>query len=175
MRYLIPLLTAFCLLVGCGHDDDMHVLGEVGAACDSAEECAGGICLEVLGSEAADPITFVDGYCTGECEYGDFNGDGYTDYDEFEGCTEDGLCLNYDPNPWDEEDSLESYCFLAGCLTDWDCRDPNYICMEFGFPPFTPSSTACVPIDVIAPEEDETKSTSFPADTALIYHPVLQQ
>jgi len=172
MRYLITLCTAFCFLVGCGGDEAAGESGEVGDYCTGADDCVDGICLDELGPDTPDPITFEGGYCTSECEYVDLNEDGYIDVDEYIGCSEDGLCLIYDADPWGATDTEESYCFQKGCFTDWDCRDPDYICMEFGSPPYTPSATACVPLDVRVNDPEE-QNVAYYEDEALLFHPLI--
>lgn len=133
-----------------------------GAACSSADECIGDLCLEELGPETSDPITFPDGYCTNNCDWEDVDEDGYVDPIELVGCLAGDVCLFYDPDYYDDVPAV-GYCFQGGCETDWDCRDPNYVCYDFGF--WEPVK-ACVPYDAVDPATTQTENS-----TMLLYNP----
>lgn len=144
MRILLVALY-FTLFAACGDGES----GLTGDSCDDHGDCEMGFCLEELGrGVAADPITFDGGYCSYSCN---IEADGTTS-----GCGVNEICLIYDADgPFEDTIELVTFCAIAGCQTDHDCRDETYICQEFGS-----GSSACIPFDAVSSEERRLPSVT---------------
>jgi hypothetical protein len=137
------------MMAACG-DNIAAEPGLTSDECAQAEDCAGGVCINELGTEVSeDPITFDDGYCSNTCDW-DENGDDV-------GCTENEVCLEYAPTG-------EKYCYVQGCETDYDCRDMSYVCTPLGF---FGELKICLPIDAT----DSSQARESSNESTLMYAP----
>lgn len=109
------------MLASCISDDDGSVLTGTGGACETGDDCEGGVCLEELDDHT---IEFKDGMCSAEC-------DGVTGV----GClVSSEVCLEYIA-------TAQSNCYKS-CVfgVEGECRDDGYRCTSVGF-----LTWACMP------------------------------
>lgn len=143
-KSITAIILSLVMVAACSSSSDPEP-APTGEVCEISEDCAGGVCVLELGTDVSDdPITFEDGYCSNSCSW---------DEETLEdiGCAEDEVCLEY-------RLTEEKYCFLEGCMTDYDCRDTNYVCTSLGF---FGSLNVCLPADA-SDSSQQRETTSRP-------------